>query len=363
MKNKSNQSGFSTLLLILVLSLMLELMLFSMLLVTRTSTVRAFSTSYSQESYFAAEGVLHDTLYLLRTKHWDSKNSTRQELRVSDVTVWRTVTYNQATHTYHVEIESEFKEAKRKLVADFTPQNDIESKKDLDVVFVLDTSESMKSTIAYLKNAVTDLIDDQGFTSADRVAVVSFAKTASVVQPFSSDFQQVKDSVRSLQLSSDTNFTEALHATRELFLSSGRPEAAQIVVFFSDGVPTFTTTTKNKPYYCATTCFDPHFGNSYAPDNGGSYCTNDAIDAASDFHATNTTQVYAVFFARNTGGSCQNIEKSQQLGRLTLQQIVGDRTHYFETSQISELKGIFQSIGKNISETKLQYSYREVVPE
>lgn len=360
----SKQSGFSTLLLVLVLSLMLELMLFSMMLASRVSANRSFSTANSQESYFAAEGVLHDTLLLLRQGDWPPKLPYNQVVKVGDVSVNRDVTFDPAKQEYDIAIESEFKQAKRKLLAHYAVAQVADQKKAaVDVVLVLDTSGSMRITITYLKNAVTQMIDSGTFGPEDRIAVVQFSSQATTVLPFTSDLQKVKDTVRSLQISSGTNTGDGLQKATDLLRQQARTDVMQSVILFTDGIPTTATDSKGKVFECAETCFAQTFGNAYAPENGGNSCTDATIKQAQSLQHTSQIATFGVLFSDGIGSMCTDPSQSPLLGRKTITQIVGDPSRYFETNQLSKLSGLFQTIGSSISQAKTEsITTKEVAP-
>lgn len=364
-QKKHHSGGFSTLMVVIFLSLMLELILFSLLLTSKLAFQRSMSRGYSQEAYYAAEGVLHDTLLLLRQGSWPQKTPYNQLVTVGEVKVNRSVNFDKTKQAYIVEIESEIKSSKRKLVAEFTPENSVDSKqKKIQVVFILDTSDSMKTPLPYLKNAVTDMIDSGTFSTQDQLAVVEFNTKARVVTPFTLDRELVKNEVRKLKSVGGTNTISGLQVAHDHIQKLGDPNAAKVIILFSDGVPTLGLDAKNKQTQCVEGCFNQYFANEYAPNKGGNQCTDSTIKKADALHGSSEVSIYTIFFARQNGGSCGEVAKNQELGRLTLQQIAGDHSRYFETDQINEFKGIFQAIGKSVIENKeASYFYQEVEPE
>jgi uncharacterized protein YegL len=287
-----------------------------------------------------------------------------QLVKVGEVNVNRNVDFDKTKQAYIVEIESEVKSTKRKLFAEFTPEIDAQSdQKKVQVVFILDTSDSMKTALIYLKNAVIDTIDSGTFSAEDELAVIEFGTKAKVITPFTLDREKIKQDVSKLKNSGGTNTVAGLQAAYDLIQKSGDPEAVKIIILFSDGVPTLGLNSKNKQTQCEEGCFNQYFGNQNSPNNGGNQCTDSTIKTADQMHGTTEVQVYTLFFARPGGGSCGDNAKNQQLGRLTLQQIAGDHSRYFETQQFSQFKGIFEAIGKSVVETKQSsFFYEEVEP-
>lgn len=125
---------------------------------------------------------------------------------------------------------------------DITPNPTLSSSCGVDMVIVLDRSESIDNTeFAQMKTAVNGFVDAFLPGTPTEIAVVRFDTDASVIQNFSANGATVKGSINALASSASTsgtqytNWAHGLYTARNLFPNRGKP---QLIVFASDGNPT-----------------------------------------------------------------------------------------------------------------------------
>jgi Ca-activated chloride channel family protein len=108
----------------------------------------------------------------------------------------------------------------------------------VSVALLLDTTGSMTMALPALKNAALKLIGD--LRPVDSVAVYSFNKSVTELQPFTTDMNQAKRAVLSTQALGETALYDALaRVARDL---SGRP-GKKVIVVFTDGDDNSSTLT------------------------------------------------------------------------------------------------------------------------
>lgn len=108
----------------------------------------------------------------------------------------------------------------------------------VSVALLLDTTGSMSSALPALKNAALKLIGD--LRPIDSVAVYSFNRSVTELQPFTTDMDQAKRAVLSTKALGETALYDALaRVARDL---SGRP-GKKVILVFTDGNDNSSTLT------------------------------------------------------------------------------------------------------------------------
>lgn len=127
--------------------------------------------------------------------------------------------------------------------------------KNVDVVIAFDTSNSMYDNpaygtkrITYARNAVGTLVDSLNETENNNVdvrySVVYFSTTSGVLQDWTDNIQSVKDSVNNADQDTyggGTNYEAGLLEAQSQ-LNKARQGAETVVIFLTDGEPTFYNT-------------------------------------------------------------------------------------------------------------------------
>ena len=117
----------------------------------------------------------------------------------------------------------------------------------VDIVLVVDTSGSMKgSNLTSTKNAINALVDafDAKKETVDtKYKLVTFARTANTSDWV--DGTNLKKEVKNLSADGGTNYDQGLSQAATAINSSNRENAKKIVIFLTDGQPTYYGTNKS----------------------------------------------------------------------------------------------------------------------
>lgn len=118
-------------------------------------------------------------------------------------------------------------------------------RRDLDMVFVMDTTGSMSSVASQVKESAQNFLSMFN-VEADRVALVHFAVGAEVDVPFKAnqgrgfDRAAMNRKIRDYDFGATTNYSEALWLARDQLnrvIHADKRSGLRVVVFFSDGAP------------------------------------------------------------------------------------------------------------------------------
>lgn len=113
----------------------------------------------------------------------------------------------------------------------------------VDIVLVVDTSGSMKgSNLTNTKdaiNALVDAFDAKNETVDTKYKLVTFAKTATTKTSEWVDGTNLKNKVTELSADGGTNYDQGLSQAATAINSSTRENAKKIVIFLTDGEPTY----------------------------------------------------------------------------------------------------------------------------
>lgn len=369
MKKIHAQSGMSTLLLVLVLALLLELVFFSVYLFARLGSLRSATGQYSRKAYYAVEGGLHDTLHLLQsTDDWPPLSPFTEDFIVGDTRVQRKLTYDATTKTYSIDVGADFQDTKRRMLAEYQVETAPSERKPLDIMLVIDRSTSMDPILETVKQSLIDMVDSLELDPGDRIGVVTYSNAARIDQPLTTNFSLVKTAISDIEILGRTNISYGLvRASQQLDLPDAEPNRQNVVIFFTDGVANVYMSPANEQVICLRQVLDyapntdpsknpQDWGGIYAPDNGGTECTEKAIQVANTQLAVGY-HLYGVFYQPPF------LPEEIELGSRTLHEMIKDPDRIFETAAEDELKDIFQAIAGDVIELKKEsFSFQEVEP-
>ncbi len=108
-----------------------------------------------------------------------------------------------------------------------------ESVTPVDVALLLDRSSS--EDLTRIQNAAHQFLSHLNGGAGDQVSIISFADTARVDQPLTSDFDLLADFVDNIETGQRTALGDALHLAIEQLESQRRSDAIQGIVVLSDG--------------------------------------------------------------------------------------------------------------------------------
>ena len=217
----------------------------------------------------------------------------------------------------------------------------------LDVMIVLDRSGSMDDAGGNPPQPISDaksaakLLIDQLDSSTDKVGLVSYSTTATKDHSLTNNFNSVKNAIDNFNANGYTNIGDAVYAAQqELNSSRARSGAIPIIVVLSDGV---ANRRHGSSQQCSTWPSSP------------TNCTNDAMNQAASAKGQGST-VFTIGLSLGEVGQ-QHGSAVENLARSVLQSMASDYAHYYEAPNSSDLAGIFQSIGSQIT----QIMWKDVV--
>jgi len=210
----------------------------------------------------------------------------------------------------------------------------------LDVMIVLDRSGSMDDAGGNPPQPISDaksaakLLIDQLDSSTDKVGLVSYSTTASKDHSLTNNFNSVKNAIDNFNANGYTNIGDAVYkAQQELNSSRARSNAIPIIVVLSDGV---ANRRHGSSQGCSTWPSSP------------TNCTNDAINQAASAKNQGAT-VFTIGLNLGDVGQ-QHGSATENLARNVLRSMASDYAHYYEAPSSSDLAGIFQDIGTQITQ-------------
>ena len=118
----------------------------------------------------------------------------------------------------------------------------------LDMMFVMDTSSSLRSTDPkdFRLAGAIGLVKSLSPKSDIKIGVVSFNKDGELAQAMTSDRNKVVDALRILPQSGSTNLAAGILTALAELERNGRPDSSRVVMLFTDG-----KSNKNKAYDAA----------------------------------------------------------------------------------------------------------------
>jgi Mg-chelatase subunit ChlD len=118
----------------------------------------------------------------------------------------------------------------------------------LDIMFVMDTSHSLRSSDPQDHRALgaIGLVNNLSPKSDIKIGIVSFDKRSDLAQPMTSDRDAVIEVLRELPRSGSTNLAAGISAAIGELERNGRPGSSRVIMLFTDGM-----SNKNKAYDAA----------------------------------------------------------------------------------------------------------------
>ena len=118
----------------------------------------------------------------------------------------------------------------------------------LDIMFVMDTSQSLRSSDPqdYRALGAIGLVENLSPKSDIKIGVVSFDKKSDLAQPMTPNREQVIDTLKLLSRSGSTNLAAGIETAVAELERNGRPGSSRVIMLFTDGM-----SNKNKAYDAA----------------------------------------------------------------------------------------------------------------
>ena len=108
----------------------------------------------------------------------------------------------------------------------------------LDIMFVMDTSSSLKSADPedFRAAGAIGLVQNLSPRSDIKIGVVSFDRRSELAQPMTSDRDAVIAAIRALPRSGSTNLAAGIAAAARELDRNGRPGSSRVIMLFTDGM-------------------------------------------------------------------------------------------------------------------------------
>jgi len=107
----------------------------------------------------------------------------------------------------------------------------------LDMIFVMDTSQSLRRTDPsdFRSTGAIGLVRNLSPKSDIKIGVVSFDSKGELVQPMTSERDMVVEALRNLPRSGSTNLAAGLLTALRELENNGRPDSSRVIMLFTDG--------------------------------------------------------------------------------------------------------------------------------
>jgi Mg-chelatase subunit ChlD len=107
----------------------------------------------------------------------------------------------------------------------------------IDMIFVMDTSSSLRSTDPsdYRSAGAIGLVENLSPRSDIQIGVVSFDSSGELVQPMTSDRAAVIESLQNMPRSGSTNLAAGILKALDELRLNGRPDSSRVIMLFTDG--------------------------------------------------------------------------------------------------------------------------------
>lgn len=229
-------------------------------------------------------------------------------------------------------VNGEEKDATTTVVKKVCVKTTAETVNSLDMILVLDVSGSMKenSRLTNLKSAAKNLTNKLFSVQTDStLTLITYSKTAS--EPTTYQYNQKAQAlkaIKNLKADGGTNFYKALEKTIDAV--GDNPNRNTIVVFLTDGAPTFYTKDGEPGNHLVTSSNrsdDKNYENNLRPQ---------IIQKAQELKAKPNTTIYSIGVG-----------------------IAGNEVQYVERDVPAELQGIFDGT-KYVKDRTITYHYMKV---
>jgi len=107
----------------------------------------------------------------------------------------------------------------------------------LDMIFVMDTSQSLRSTdpTDFRSAGAVGLVRSLSPRSDIKIGVVSFDSKGQLVQPMTAERDRVVEALQGLPRSGSTNLAAGLRTALRELEQNGRPDSSRVIMLFTDG--------------------------------------------------------------------------------------------------------------------------------
>ena len=126
----------------------------------------------------------------------------------------------------------------------------IPNKINKDIIFVVDTSESMTgSKLDRVKDETINVLDQLLENNSNRVAIITFNNDAQVISDFTSDKELLTERINSVQTSTNTNYYAGLKSIYSVLKNYSKDSDNELLtIFITDGKPNKSTPNEKNIY-------------------------------------------------------------------------------------------------------------------
>lgn len=388
---KLNKKGYSNLVIVFMLSTFMTLILFALLLTSYLDSKRVAQIVDSKKAYYFAEAAMNETILEIRNS--PAVRPDDQTYMVADAEVTRETTEDPPDCPIRVELNSKYKNAKRKISACF--ETGAAMTVPLDIVLVTDHSGSMENgsptSLRVAKDAgksFVDVVNNKAIQEdvAHRIGVVLFGGSAEKKSSLHSvksvaDMNLIKNAIEeNRNCGGSTNIADGIYMAREELKNNGRDDSIKVILILSDGVPQkaySSCSCRSNECTCSFKDGCNPMSNAYKPHyegkNEGNCCTNDAIEQAEKAKNEDGFIIFSIHLGKNYKHTADSLcgddgeddvdglAATKKLGRLTLLRVSNEppdqtlpepgetRTYYKETDEDEELENIYNEIAESIT--------------
>lgn len=388
----NREKGFASLTVTLALSSILILVTVGLLVLTISYSKRSQLGVSSNQAFYAAEGLLYDSLWRLHylqdwppdiningllRQAWFSRsglpegelvwNSPVEPLTLTSssgkpvsVNFLRQIWLDMDNNRYRIEIQAERDLTNRKVVGYYNLNSWF--RKPLDIMLVMDTSTSMSWTedltsptpLSYSKAAHQKFIQLIDYFNKDaRFGLVTYGDTATLKSPLTTDTLGLISAIESVETAGITNLHNGLVLANQALPAT--PGRFPVIIVFSDGIPNRVLGT------CIACPESPCSQNC---------CTKETAKLA-DSIKTQGKIIFTIYLSNIQNSSCTSADreadkaKTAAFGRQLLEEIATPQDSdsrpvqfFYPITDASKLDEVMLRISETISDPRFQGFYQ-----
>lgn len=125
----------------------------------------------------------------------------------------------------------------------------VNKKTNKDVIFIIDSSESMNgSRINKVKEETINIVNSLLDSNSNRVAVITYNDNSKVISDLTSDKETLFDKINSIQTANNTNYYAGLKSIYDVLENYSKDDRELDVIFITDGYPNKSTPNEKNIY-------------------------------------------------------------------------------------------------------------------
>ncbi len=366
--------GITNLALVTVVSLVMVAILLTIQIMTLLNVRLAAINVDDKTDFYAAEGVLYDTIVRLNRGESISDINSSPDAPTSDIQIQRSTT--QVGDLYQVDITANSQHASRRLFSSFRRLSS--SPPTLDIALIIDSSGSMDDlgcrTCSKWKTLGHDF-DCSAFPSSEKicqpiyaaqaaiqlfldtlqadsagsqakVGLISYSTKAKVLRDLAlgtaSNYSQLTNKLQYIKAEGNTNIQDALQKAKDNLSWRSPSNTQRIVILLTDGIPNERGSGAS---YCSPAY--PGYPDDHNPPSKINQCVQQAIDTAQDMKDNDSITIYAVGLGLESPHDYTQ-QKQIALAKFLLNNIVSsppaNYAHFTSIDQLQDLQNVYSEI-------------------